>query len=286
MLRKKVKRNCDEKNFQVNKKKVRDVPEQQFEEIGTFGQSGIGWSKLQNPTEFRIFKNLIFISDILKWSMDIFTLDGFYVSSFKHKSITKPCGIVLNDQIMYITFLRGYSWYLAKVTEFGVKEKAVMVARSLKLACDDNSNVYIACLLGDIITVYDSDLVASNFTDASIPKIQDIECFSQHLILLSDQPQSVTFFSLLGIKIKTIPFNIPFYYPKTISVDPYGKVLTSSATGEWLVSVGAGKIRRFKTAYVPSAAIISFSVSTDSQIYFLLKGTNPHFVVFQGQFHP
>ena len=153
--------------------------------------------------------NIIYVCD--QYRIQVFTMDGYFITSISHEYIISPWGITVQNDAILVTDTQLCALIVITDRKFirmggpGVGKLDFISPRGLD--CDKNGNIYVADSTAKRIRVFTSELEYSKtLGKGKLDNPVDVKVVRNSIIILLEN-KSVLVYSLIGVRQKEISIN-------------------------------------------------------------------------------
>ena len=266
-------RNCEKCLFYGKNR-----PEFQFGKRGTdFDTVNLPIGLTLNPIE-----TVLYVCDILSNRIQVFSVDGYFITSFRSDYLHKPCGITMYRNKLYVTDVKVHS--LVRFGNYGVKTTGRCGVRIGELqfprsvTCDSNGNVYVTDTGNLRIVMYTEQLEVKRivWSEKSWSPI-DSRIFHGEIIVLSQHTPFIRCVNLVDKSVRTVCVaDKNLTSPSFFSVDKFGNFVINDAGNKRLVITNLrGELLKLIGDGDSSLSMFGTQVTSFNQIIVALS-SGPH----------
>ena len=201
-------------------------------------------------------ETILFICDFQGIRIHLFTVEGYFVTSFLSVHLKRPCGIAVYKNTLYVTDVKINSLvqfrnYSVKSTgKCGIRVGELQFPRSV--TCDTYGDVFVADSNNLRIVVYSDELRVKRVIHSKVCwKPLDSRIFHEELIVLSEYKPYIHCYNLTTESVRYINqidqhIGVPGYF----TVDAFGnfvindgglkRIVITNQNGELLKTIGIG----------------------------------------------
>ncbi|KAI6660270.1 E3 ubiquitin-protein ligase TRIM71-like [Oopsacas minuta] len=208
-----------------------------------FGKRGTEFDMITLPVGIALNskETVLFVCDILSQKIQVYTIDGYFMTSFGTDHLKKPCGITMYGNRLYVTDVRAHSLlmfgnYGVKATgKCGIRIGELQFPRSV--TCDSKGDVYVTDCGNLRIVVYSGELelkriIASGQTWTPI----DSRIFHKEIIVLSQHAPFIRCINLVDNSERNIyEVDKNVKNPCFFCVDKFGNFVINDAGSKRIV---------------------------------------------------
>ena len=262
-------RNCEKCLFYGN-----NGPEFQFGKRGTdFHTINFPIGLTLNPTE-----TVLYICDIRSSRIQVFSVDGYFMTSFRSDYLHKPCGITMYRNKLYVTDVKVHS--LLRFGNYGVKTTGRCGIRIGELqfprsvTCDSNGDVYVTDTGNLRIVMYTGQLEVKMivWSEKSWSPIES-RIFQGDIIVLSQYSPYIRCVNLVDKSVRTVSgVDKNLISPSFFSVDKFGNFVINDAGNKKLVITNSrGELLKLIGDVDSSLSMFGIQVTSFNQIIVALS---------------
>lgn len=208
-----------------------------------FGKRGTEFEMVNLPIGLALnpLESVLYVCDILSNRIQVFSVDGYFMTSFRSDYLHKPCGVTMYKNKLYVTDIKVHS--LLRFGNYGVKTTGKCGVRIGELqfprsvTCDRNGDVYVTDTGNLRIVMYSGQLEVKGivWSEKSWSPI-DSRIFHGEIIILSQHTPYIRRVNLLDKSVRTVDgADKNLTSPSFFSVDKFGNFVINDAGNKKLV---------------------------------------------------
>ena len=244
-----------------------------------FGRRGDGNGVIRMPVGIALnpIETMLFVCDMQSNRIQVFTADGYLVTSFVSNNLKKPCGIAMYRNTLYVTDVRIHSlvqfrnYSVRSTGKCGIRVGELQFPRSV--TCDNKGDVFVTDCNNARIVVYSEELRVKRVIRSKVAWSPiDARIFDRELIVLSQYKPYIHCYTLATKSVRYVN-QVDKYVVKPcfFCVDKFGNFVINDAGSRRIVITNhTGKLLKIIGGRNTFPAMFGTQVASFDKIFVVL----------------